>query len=125
MSPRLGAPTRRPQACGEYTIILNPLNYKFYMQMKNYTSLCFADAARGKWLRRPGLLASAAADKGRGGDQPVVGVTMLSMQNEFVVNVADEIEKGEESGVRLILVDAERSALKQNTTGRELYSPES
>lgn len=48
------------------------------------------------------------------GDGPVIGVTMLSLQNEFVVNVADEIEKkAKEHGVRLILVDAERSALKQ------------
>lgn len=45
---------------------------------------------------------------------PVIGVTMLSLQNEFVVNVADEIEKkGKELGVKLVLVDAERSALKQ------------
>jgi inositol transport system substrate-binding protein len=45
---------------------------------------------------------------------PVIGVTMLSLQNEFVVNVADEIEKkAKEQGVKLILVDAERSALKQ------------
>jgi inositol transport system substrate-binding protein len=45
---------------------------------------------------------------------PVIGVTMLSLQNEFVVNVADEIEKkAKEAGVKLILVDAERSALKQ------------
>ncbi len=44
----------------------------------------------------------------------VIGVSMLSMQNEFIVNVADEIEKkAAEMGVRLILVDAERSALKQ------------
>jgi inositol transport system substrate-binding protein len=43
-----------------------------------------------------------------------VGVTMLSMQNEFIVNVSDEIEKkAQESGVELITVDAERSALKQ------------
>jgi len=47
-------------------------------------------------------------------DGPVIGVTMLSLQNEFVVNVADEIEKkAEEHGVKLVLVDAERSALKQ------------
>ncbi|WP_128544559.1 sugar ABC transporter substrate-binding protein [Larkinella soli] len=43
-----------------------------------------------------------------------VGVTMLSMQNEFIVNVHDEIEKkAQEAGVELITVDAERSALKQ------------
>lgn len=44
----------------------------------------------------------------------VIGATMLSMQNEFVVNVADAMEqKAGELGVKLILVDAERSALKQ------------
>ncbi|WP_421826739.1 sugar ABC transporter substrate-binding protein [Larkinella sp.] len=43
-----------------------------------------------------------------------VGVTMLSMQNEFIVNVSDEIDKkAKESDVELITVDAERSALKQ------------
>ncbi|TDB60461.1 sugar ABC transporter substrate-binding protein [Arundinibacter roseus] len=48
------------------------------------------------------------------GDKPVIGVTMLSMQNEFIVNVSDEIDKkAEEAGVELITVDAERSALKQ------------
>lgn len=39
---------------------------------------------------------------------------MLSMQNEFIVNVSDEMEsKAKELGVELITVDAERSALKQ------------
>ncbi len=48
------------------------------------------------------------------GDKPVIGVTMLSMQNEFIVNVSDEMEKkAQEAGVELITVDAERSALKQ------------
>ncbi len=48
------------------------------------------------------------------GDKPVIGVTMLSMQNEFIVNVSDEIDKkAQEAGVELITVDAERSALKQ------------
>ncbi|MPR34028.1 sugar ABC transporter substrate-binding protein [Salmonirosea aquatica] len=47
-------------------------------------------------------------------DKPVIGVTMLSMQNEFIVNVSDEMEKkAQEAGVELITVDAERSALKQ------------
>lgn len=46
--------------------------------------------------------------------QLVIGVTMLSMQNEFVVNVADAMEaKAKELDVKLIVVDAERSALKQ------------
>ncbi|WP_439559148.1 sugar ABC transporter substrate-binding protein [Dyadobacter sp.] len=48
------------------------------------------------------------------GEKLVVGATMLSMQNEFIVNVSDEMEaKAKELGVELITVDAERSALKQ------------
>ncbi|MCE7061651.1 sugar ABC transporter substrate-binding protein [Dyadobacter sp. CY343] len=48
------------------------------------------------------------------GEQLVIGATMLSMQNEFIVNVSDEMEaKAKELGVELITVDAERSALKQ------------
>ncbi|TLU98802.1 sugar ABC transporter substrate-binding protein [Dyadobacter luticola] len=44
----------------------------------------------------------------------LIGATMLSMQNEFIVNVADEMEaKAKELNVELITVDAERSALKQ------------
>jgi inositol transport system substrate-binding protein len=47
-------------------------------------------------------------------DKLMIGVSMLSMQNEFIVNVADEMEKkASEMGVKLIIVDAERSALKQ------------
>jgi inositol transport system substrate-binding protein len=55
-------------------------------------------------------------DKTHNSDTPKlkVGVTMLSMQNEFIVNVSDEIEKkAEELGVEIINVDAQRSALKQ------------
>ena len=49
-----------------------------------------------------------------GGKKLVMGVTMLSMQNEFIVNVHDEMaKKAEAAGVELITVDAERSALKQ------------
>jgi inositol transport system substrate-binding protein len=49
-----------------------------------------------------------------GGEKLVIGATMLSMQNEFIVNIADEMEKkAKELGVELIVVDAERSALKQ------------
>jgi inositol transport system substrate-binding protein len=48
------------------------------------------------------------------GDKLVIGATMLSMQNEFIVNISDEMEKkAGELGVELVLVDAERSALKQ------------
>ena len=59
---------------------------------------------------------SGSSDKrGPGeGQKLVVGATMLSMQNEFIVNVHDEMEKkAQELGVELITVDAERSALKQ------------
>ena len=49
-----------------------------------------------------------------GGKKLVMGVTMLSMQNEFIVNVHDEMaKKAEAAGVELITVDAERSALRQ------------
>jgi inositol transport system substrate-binding protein len=51
---------------------------------------------------------------GYGSKKLVVGVTMLSMQNEFIVNVHDEMaKKAEADGVELITVDAERSPLKQ------------
>jgi inositol transport system substrate-binding protein len=59
------------------------------------------------------------SQKSEGGDSGsgkklVVGATMLSMQNEFIVNVSDEMEaKAKALGVELITVDAERSALKQ------------
>ncbi|MCF0053718.1 sugar ABC transporter substrate-binding protein [Dyadobacter sp. LJ53] len=59
------------------------------------------------------------SQKSEGGDDGsgkklVVGATMLSMQNEFIVNVSDEMDaKAKELGVELITVDAERSALKQ------------
>lgn len=58
---------------------------------------------------------SQTSEKEKGGaKKPVIGVTMLSMQNEFIVNVSDEMtKKAEELGVELITVDAERSALKQ------------
>jgi len=43
-----------------------------------------------------------------------IGISMLSMQNEFIVNISDEMQKkAEELGAELIIVDAERSPLKQ------------
>lgn len=52
--------------------------------------------------------------KGSADKKLVIGATMLSMQNEFIVNVSDQMEaKAKELGVELITVDAERSALKQ------------
>jgi len=44
----------------------------------------------------------------------VIGISMLSMQNEFIVNINDEMQKkAQELGAELIIVDAERSSLKQ------------
>jgi inositol transport system substrate-binding protein len=50
-----------------------------------------------------------------GSDKKIkVGVTMLSMQNEFIVNISDEMsKKAEELDVELITVDAEHQPLKQ------------
>ncbi|CAN5674876.1 sugar ABC transporter substrate-binding protein [soil metagenome] len=57
---------------------------------------------------------STSSDKSQESKKIIVGATMLSMQNEFIVNVHDEMEKkAQELGVELITVDAERSALKQ------------
>ncbi|MEY4382537.1 MAG: hypothetical protein RI995_79 [Bacteroidota bacterium] len=43
-----------------------------------------------------------------------IGVSMLSLQNEFILKVANSLEKhAKENKVELIVVDAERSALKQ------------
>ena len=58
--------------------------------------------------------ATTDASQGYGSKKLVMGVSMLSMQNEFIVNVNDEMtKKAQEAGVELITVDAERSALKQ------------
>lgn len=44
----------------------------------------------------------------------IIGISMLSMQNEFIVNIYDEMQKrAQELGAELIIVDAERSPLKQ------------
>lgn len=60
------------------------------------------------------LLGGCNSNKNGEGKKLVIGATMLSMQNEFVVNVSDEMEaKAKELGVELVMVDAERSALKQ------------
>lgn len=48
------------------------------------------------------------------GDKIVIGVSMLSMQNEFIVNISDEMQKrAQELDAELIIIDAERSPLKQ------------
>ncbi|QRR02107.1 sugar ABC transporter substrate-binding protein [Dyadobacter sandarakinus] len=60
------------------------------------------------------LLAGCGQGSSDGEKKLVIGATMLSMQNEFVVSVADEMEaKAKAAGIELIVVDAERSALKQ------------
>jgi len=61
------------------------------------------------------LFTGCKSQKSESGEKKIViGATMLSMQNEFVVNVADAMEaKAKELGAELIVVDAERSALKQ------------
>lgn len=47
-------------------------------------------------------------------DKKVIGVSMLSLQSEFVVNVKDAMEEAaEEQGVRLIVNDAQRAAERQ------------
>jgi inositol transport system substrate-binding protein len=44
----------------------------------------------------------------------VIGVSMLSLQSEFVVNVKDAMEEAaKEQGVRLIVNDAQREAVRQ------------
>ncbi|MBN8820475.1 MULTISPECIES: sugar ABC transporter substrate-binding protein [unclassified Spirosoma] len=57
---------------------------------------------------------TSETSKNGDGKKLVIGATMLSMQNEFIVNVHDEMaKKAEADGIDLITVDAERSALKQ------------
>ena len=54
------------------------------------------------------------SNKNNDSDKIVIGISMLSMQNEFIVNISDEMQKkAEELGAELIIVDAERSPLKQ------------
>ena len=72
------------------------------------TCICFLFAT----LLFSGCNQSTTSETGE--KKTVIGVTMLSMQNEFIVNVHDAIaKKAEQEGVELITVDAERSALKQ------------
>jgi len=47
-------------------------------------------------------------------DEVVIGVSLLNVSNEFIVNIKEAIEtKAEQRGVRLIINDAQRSAEKQ------------
>jgi len=51
---------------------------------------------------------------GGGERQPVIGVSLLNLANEFIVTLNVEMKKqAEESGVRLIVNDAQRSAERQ------------
>lgn len=71
---------------------------KKYLLLLTFTSLLFACNSSKKEEK----------------NQIVVGATMLSMQTEFIVNISDEMQKkADELGIKLILVDAERSPLKQ------------
>ncbi len=70
-----------------------------------FSALCLAGCNQSK---------NNEGEKAGDGKKIVIGATMLSMQNEFVVNVADAMEaRAKELGAELIVVDAERSALKQ------------
>lgn len=70
-----------------------------------FSALCLAGCNQSK---------NSEGEKAGDDKKIVIGATMLSMQNEFVVNVADAMEaKAKELGAELIVVDAERSALKQ------------
>ena len=71
-----------------------------------------------KWLL---IITLIVGCKGRNGNSNessnhdmVIGVSMLSLQNEFVVNLRDALDKAaEEKHIRLIVTDAQRSAEKQ------------
>ena len=68
-----------------------------------------------KWLL---IITLIVGCKGRNGNSNessnhdmVIGVSMLSLQNEFVVNLRDALDKAaEEKHIRLIVTDAQRSA---------------
>lgn len=64
------------------------------------------------------MLLSACSQSGdredNGQEKITIGASMLSMQNEFVVNVRDAMAaEAEEQGVTLLVNDAQRSALTQ------------
>ena len=64
------------------------------------------------WVLMACLMTNACSEKKK--DSLVIGVSMLSMQNEFIQQVADALEKSAKTAnVELIVVDAERSSLKQ------------
>src|SRR3546814_10234211 len=64
-------------------------------------------------VRATGLLAGWQGGWGDDG-KPVIGVSMLSLQSEFIVKVKDAMEGAAgEQGVRLIVNDAHRAAVHQ------------
>jgi inositol transport system substrate-binding protein len=60
-----------------------------------------------------GLAAAGGCDSG-GAGQPVIGVSLINLSNEFIVMLNGAMEeKARELGVRLVVVDAQRSAARQ------------
>jgi inositol transport system substrate-binding protein len=56
----------------------------------------------------------ARNEKGKGASQPVIGVSLLNLSNEFIVMLNNAMQaKANELGVRLIVNDAQRSAEAQ------------
>lgn len=54
------------------------------------------------------------AEGSNDGAAPVIGVSMLSLQNEFVVNVKDAmVASAKKNNITLVITDAQRSAEKQ------------
>jgi len=73
--------------------------------MKRLISLWVAVLLCGCGAREP---------RGAAGDQPVIGVSLLNLANEFIVGLESALQaQAEEQGVRLIVLDAQRSADRQ------------
>lgn len=61
-----------------------------------------------------GCTQKPGTNKGSQGARKIIGVSMLSLQNEFIVNLKDALEKSAgEKNIQLIITDAERSADRQ------------
>ncbi len=57
------------------------------------------------WIARPDV---------SGDDRPVIGVSLLNLSNEFIVDIKEALEtKAPQLGVKLVIADAERSAERQ------------
>src|SRR5437867_916036 len=79
------------------------------LNMKTFIGLI----ALAMWLV-PGCRGSSEADKCSGPKPLVIGVSMMNMANEYIVNLNDAmIAEAGKSGVQLILNDAQRSPEKQ------------